>query len=226
VRHEMPNKLDHELDGALHLLDRQLLDADGEMLGKVDDVELTQTDEGLTITALLTGPIALLHRLGGRLGDELATKYVQLRPAEPHRSRPWRVPMDRVDRLDSAVHLKVPRDDVLQHDIEALRLGRLTAMDVITADGLDLGSVLDARFRPARGGLVLTELLVGPGRPGSLLGYDRHQDQGPWLIRALVRWTHRHTRRVPISQAQILWNRETVRLTRESDDLGTSSLDR
>jgi len=34
----MPNKLEGTIDGALELLDRQLLDVEGRMLGKVDDV--------------------------------------------------------------------------------------------------------------------------------------------------------------------------------------------
>jgi sporulation protein YlmC with PRC-barrel domain len=47
-------------DLCLHLLDRQVVDVDGQSLGKVDDVEI---EEGC-ITALLLGPGALGCRLG------------------------------------------------------------------------------------------------------------------------------------------------------------------
>jgi sporulation protein YlmC with PRC-barrel domain len=207
------NRLTGTLDGALHLLDRQILDSEGRMLGKVDDVELTQRDDGLAVTAVLTGSASLLRRLGARMGTTMATRYVQLRPAEPDRGRPWRVTMDQVDRLDSALHLLVRRAGVLRRDREAWRFGHLTGMDVLDADGSRIGLVLDARFSPAADGmLVLRSLLVGRGRPGSLLGYDRREGQGPWLVRVVVRWLHRHTATVDIADASILWNRAEVRL--------------
>jgi sporulation protein YlmC with PRC-barrel domain len=210
---QMPNKLDHRIDGALDLLDRQLLDVDGRMLGKVDDVELTQTDQGLTVTALLTGQVALLHRLGGRLGNELVTKYIQLRPSETNRARPWRIVIDDVERLDSAVHLRVKRDESLRRDIETFRLGTITGMDVTEPNGSRVGRVLDARFAPLPDGrLVLESLVVGHGHPGSLLGYDRREKMGPWLVRRVVGWLHRHTCVVDIDHAQIQWNNEEVRL--------------
>jgi sporulation protein YlmC with PRC-barrel domain len=202
------------IDGALNLLDRQLLDCDGKMLGKVDDVELTAQEDGLAITALLTGPAALLHRLGGRLGSELVTKWEQLREAEPNRARPWRIDIDQVHHLDSAVHLSVPRDGVLRRDKEAHRLGRLTGMEVLGPGGEHAGRVLDVRFdHGLHDRLVVHSLVVGRGRPGSLLGYDRHRKQGPWLVRALVGRLHRHTSIVDIESAHILWNRHQVQLT-------------
>ena len=55
------------LHAALHLLDRQLRDRDGELCGKVDDLELEQADDGTWyVTAILTGPGHLLYRLGRR----------------------------------------------------------------------------------------------------------------------------------------------------------------
>ncbi|MDX6359062.1 MAG: hypothetical protein QOH37_2116 [Nocardioidaceae bacterium] len=210
---EMPDKLASHIDGALELLDRQLLDVEGRMLGKVDDVELTRTEHGLTVTALLTGQVALLHRLGGRLGNELVTKYVLLRPSETNRSRPWRVVVAHVERLDSAVHLRVKRDEALRRDIETFRLGTVTGMDVVEPDGKRVGRVLDARFGTgADGRLVLEALVVGHGHPGSLLGYDRHENMGPWLVRQVVGWLHRHTCVVDIDHVEILWNNQEVRL--------------
>lgn len=204
------------IDGALNLLDRQVLDCDGKMLGKVDDIELTAQEDGLAITALLTGSAALFHRLGGHLGDELVTKWEQLRVAEPNRARPWRIDVEDVARLDSAVHLSVSRDGALRRDKESHRFGRLTGMEVLGPDGHHRGRVLDARFEHGlHDRLVIRSLIVGRGRPGSLLGYDRHRNQGPWLIRRAVRRLHRHTGIISIDAAQILWNRRQVQLTEE-----------
>jgi sporulation protein YlmC with PRC-barrel domain len=196
------NRLLGVVDGALHLLDRQLLDADGEMLGKVDDLELVEGAVGLTVTGVLTGTAAWLDRLGRRL-----------RPAEPHRDWPWRISFDDVQRLDSALHLSVTRDGLLRRDRDGLRFGRLAGMSVLDSDGARIGRVLDGRFAPlAEGRLVLTSLIVGHGRPGSLLGYDRREAQGPRLVSIAVRRLHRHTAIVNASAARVDWEHAEVRL--------------
>jgi hypothetical protein len=183
------------------------------MLGKADDVELTQTDTGLTVTALLTGQVDLLHRLGGRLGNDLAIEYVQLRPAETNRSRPWRIVIDDVDRLDSAIHLRVYRDESLRRDVETFRLGTLTGMTVLEPAGRRVGRVLDGRFAPAEDGrMVLRALVVGDGHPGGLLGYDRRPGMGPWIVRRIVGRLHRNTCAVDVEHVQILWNNREVNL--------------
>jgi hypothetical protein len=58
------------LHAELELLDRQLRDREGRLCGKVDDLELTRSDDGhLYVTALLSGRGTLLVRLGAeRLG--------------------------------------------------------------------------------------------------------------------------------------------------------------
>ena len=43
-------RFEDELDLALHLLDRQVQDAEGALVGKVDDVELTRTDDGALVS--------------------------------------------------------------------------------------------------------------------------------------------------------------------------------
>jgi sporulation protein YlmC with PRC-barrel domain len=227
VTREMPNKLEGTIDGALELLDRQLLDVEGRMLGKVDDVELTQTDAGLTITAVLTGQVALLHRLGGSLGNTLVTGYVQLRPSEKNRSRPWRLVIGDLERLDSALHLRVHREESLRRDVETFRLGALTGMNVLEPAGRRAGSVLDARFAPgADGRLVLRALVVGEGHPGGLLGYNRRPNMGPWLVRRVVGWLHRNTSAVDVEHVQILWNNREVRLVSPLRDIRRAALRR
>jgi hypothetical protein len=57
----------------LSLLDRQLVDREGQLCGNVDDIELERTPEGaLIVTGLRSGSGALARRLGAcRLGDWL-----------------------------------------------------------------------------------------------------------------------------------------------------------
>jgi hypothetical protein len=222
VSAQLPNRLHGRLDGALHLLDRQLLDCNGEMLGKADDIELEDTVHGLTISAILTGPAALLDRLGGRVGTTLTRRYRSLRVSEPHRDVPWRIDFSHVDRLDSAIHLKVTREGVLRRDRVEHRLGRLTGMEVLVTGGSEagrLGSVLDARFAPGPAGRpVLDSLIVGHGRPGSLLGYDRRRAQGPRLVQQVVGRLHRNTVLAQAAHVEIRWERDEVHLDRRPTD--------
>src|SRR3546814_18864832 len=65
-----------EFDAVLNLLDRQVIDADGYMVCKVDDLELAQDDIGsLRISGILAGPAALLPRFSGRLGGSLLEQW-------------------------------------------------------------------------------------------------------------------------------------------------------
>jgi hypothetical protein len=98
------------LDAALNLLDRQIIDPDGRLLGNVDDLELTERDDGrLVVTALLTGPGALGPRLGGRLGHWTVAVWRRLRvDRDPE---PGRIDAADISRIDSAVHLSVRLDD-------------------------------------------------------------------------------------------------------------------
>jgi len=79
------------------------------------------------------------------------------------------------------------------------RLNDLLGMHVRFADGTDGDQIIDLRLTPGdrvRGQLneLITEgLIVGRNRPGTLFGYDRNRQQGPWLIRVILRFVHRHT---------------------------------
>ena len=67
------------IDAVLHLLDRQVVDRDGLMVCKVDDVELTLTPDGRwEVTGLLAGPPAIVPRFGGRLGEGLEERWRRL----------------------------------------------------------------------------------------------------------------------------------------------------
>jgi hypothetical protein len=97
-------------DAALSLLDRQIIDPDGRLLANVDDLELTERDDGrLVVTALLTGPGALGPRLGGRLGHWTVAVWRRLRAdSDPMLGR---IDTADISRIDSAVHLSVRADD-------------------------------------------------------------------------------------------------------------------
>ena len=72
-----------EIDAALNLLDRQIVDKDGRMAGTVDDLELTEEPNGAPyVTAILAGPGALSRQLGGRVGRWLESVHERLHPAE------------------------------------------------------------------------------------------------------------------------------------------------
>src|SRR3954469_402124 len=98
-------------DLRLRLLDRQVVDRDGGMICKVDDVELTPADDGgYVVTALLAGPLALGPRLPGRLGRwvvALARRWSN--DAQPG---PRRIPFERVTDLGSAISLDRSREEL------------------------------------------------------------------------------------------------------------------
>lgn len=211
-------------DAALHLLDRQVVDDDGRLLAKVDDVELRlEADGTIRPTGLLVGLPVLLPRLGRRIGHRLARLHVELRPAAEDRGRPLVVDMDRVVSLTSEVRLsgdgrsslrRLPRERAEAPD--RWRLGDLLGTPA-AGPGLHRRSVvLDVRItgRPGeRGEHRVAALVVGPGRSGALLGYDRTTDLGPAPVAAVVRWLHRHARVVELGpEVDIDRSTERVRI--------------
>jgi len=105
------------LDAALRLLDRQLVDRDGRLAGKVDDLELTRRDDGtLAVTAILTGPGALGPRLPGVLGRAAVAAWRRLHDrADPPTGR---IGFEQVTEIDSAVHLAASRRDLPTYELE------------------------------------------------------------------------------------------------------------
>jgi len=105
------------LEAGLHLLDRQLIDSDGRLAGKVDDLELEVPDGGgpPVVTAILAGPGALSRRIGGRPGAWLEAVANRLRGDR----RPARVPFGVVKRIGSAVDLSVAKAELETNRLEA-----------------------------------------------------------------------------------------------------------
>jgi sporulation protein YlmC with PRC-barrel domain len=101
------------IDAALQLLDRQIVDAEGRFAGKVDDLELEPSADGTAVfvTAILSGPGALAHRLGGRIGKWL--ERMQQRLLHPGEAPgPARVPFGVVKDVGNHVEVTLPRADL------------------------------------------------------------------------------------------------------------------
>jgi sporulation protein YlmC with PRC-barrel domain len=107
------------LEAGLHLLDRQLIDKDGRLAGKVDDLELELPEGGgpPVVTAILSGPGALSRRLGGRLGAWLEALANRVREGDDR--HPARVPFGLVKRIGSAVDLSVAKAELETNRLEA-----------------------------------------------------------------------------------------------------------
>ncbi|MGN6779989.1 MAG: hypothetical protein ACTHJH_00645 [Marmoricola sp.] len=221
------DRLRGELDAGLMLLDRQVLDSEGRMVGKVDDVELAPAGDGdggagaLRATGILLGPAALLPRLGGPHGGAVARLWRDLGRQRAGWAVPGWIDLGDVDRLDSGVHLHRRRQDVIvpqpHGGVGRYRLGQLLGLPV-HHEGRRVGIVTDVRLdgsSPDDGNHpLLTALVVGRGRPGARLGYGRHPENGPRLISALVHAVHRHQQIVPVGDASIDWEAGRVDLAR------------
>lgn len=95
----------------LSLLDRQLVDREGAMAGKVDDVELAETPEGtLVVTGLRAGPGALARRVGARvLGDWLDRAH---RGVDGDDRDHTFIPLARVADIGAHITLSLDRTEV------------------------------------------------------------------------------------------------------------------
>jgi len=215
---ETADRFHDRYDAVLHLLDRQVISSDGLLVCKVDDLELVETGDGVLVaTALLAGTPALLPRLSGRLGAVVRDFWVRMGDEQADRRLPYRIDFALVAELTSAVTLTRPRHGVLARvpgeggGPTRHRLGELLSMAVEAPEGqrriLDLR--LDERHR-------VRSLVIGHGRPGAMLGYDEREgrtpNQGPALVRTIVRALHRHAREVPFDLVRIDWQEQRVRL--------------
>lgn len=206
---------DGDYDAALHLLDRQIVDVEGLAVAKADDVELTPAGDDLVVTGLLTGPAALIPRLGGRSGDWLLRHYAAIKVARPHPTQPEVIDIAQVARVTSQIELAVGRRGLLrsrEDGIRRHRVGDLLDAPVRLPDGTRAGRVIDVRLarRPDSGALVVTALVVDRHNVGGLLGFDRAQVDGPVAVAGLVRWLHRRARLVALRHADVDWQRHEV----------------
>lgn len=97
----------------LELLDRQLVDRDGRLVGKVDDIEFAVDDEPDAlprVTAVLAGLGALANNIGGDTGHALAA--AERRLAERRDRQPSRVDIATVREIGSAIELDADGEDL------------------------------------------------------------------------------------------------------------------
>jgi sporulation protein YlmC with PRC-barrel domain len=105
---------DNELDLGFHVLDRQVVDRDGRLVCKVDDLELDLDEQGSPyVTSILVGTRALGPRLHGRLGRWITAIGERL-ATEPG---PLRIDWSHVSDVGS--HVEVLRT-VAQLDVDPL----------------------------------------------------------------------------------------------------------
>lgn len=101
-----------------------------------------------------------------------------------------------------------------------MRASDVIGLDVVDRSGQKIGIVTDLRCvqdGPLRGGMALLRVdgvIVSRRHAASVLGYDRREQQGPWLIRVIVRWLHRDFRIVPWDRIE----RADNRLVADVDD--------
>jgi hypothetical protein len=82
-----------------------------------------------------------------------------------------------------------------------MRASELLGARVVTAEGEELGVVtglLCTSDGPQHGGTlaapVLRRLQVARHAFGAALGYQGGEQSGPWLVRVVMQWIHRHDR--------------------------------
>jgi hypothetical protein len=93
------------------------------------------------------------------------------------------------------------------------RMSEILGSRVLLPDGSRAGFVTEIRLAggPGLQSYVIEGLIVGPRVQGSMLGYDRRQVLGPWLVRAIVRLLNRDLAYVPwASVRRIGWDDRSV----------------
>jgi sporulation protein YlmC with PRC-barrel domain len=125
---------EHALDAQLELLDRQIVDPDGRMVAKVDDVELEERQDGrIVVSALLTGPGALGPRLGGALGSITTAAWSRLSGRD--QDDPKRIDIGAVSEIGTAITLAVSRRTADVDGFELWMRGRVIA--ALPGEGTD-----------------------------------------------------------------------------------------
>ena len=115
----MSSETGRVIDVGLEVLDRQIVDSDGRLAGKVDDLELAFPEGGTGspyVVAIISGPGALAHRLGGRLGAWIEAAHGRLHEERPPRAA--RVPFSVVKSIGNHVEVSVARDTLESDRLE------------------------------------------------------------------------------------------------------------
>ena len=118
----------------LELLDRQIVDRDGMLAGKVDDLEFEIDDEPDAlprVTGILSGLGALAGHIGGDAGQWL--EATERRLTEDRDRHPSRIDFGLVGEIGSAIEIAADRDDLDSNRAE--RWARDVIIDKIPGAG-------------------------------------------------------------------------------------------
>ncbi|MBW3618839.1 MAG: PRC-barrel domain-containing protein [Actinobacteria bacterium] len=148
----MPAITDDPLHVSLRLLDRRVVDVDGEPVGRVDDLAFEQdADDAPRLVSILMGPEALGARLGGVLGRVVAGAG-RLRPDA---AGPPEVAVTDLEEVDTEVRLAAHRDDLPFPRSEAwVRdhvIGRIPGAERSSSGGKEPGGEAGVRQPPGTG---------------------------------------------------------------------------
>ena len=100
-----------QLWAGLELLDHQIVDPDGNLAGKVDDLELELSEEPgalPVVTSIVSGLGGLAGQIGGDAGKWLSS--IEERISRPDGSEKGTIPFAVVSRIGEHVEVSVPRD--------------------------------------------------------------------------------------------------------------------
>jgi hypothetical protein len=88
---------------------------------------------------------------------------------------------------------------------ETVRASQLLGRELRHHDGTVIGRIADLHTaRDPDGHEYVTAAIVTSGRWGRLLGYERAEVTGPWLLERLARYVlRRHTRHVPFGELEL-----------------------
>lgn len=155
---------DGHLDLVLRVLDHQIVGPRRELVGKVDDLELSWTADAFVVTGLVVGPGGLSQRLPGRLGAWVGAVWRRLSTgSEP---QPVVVPTTQVTDLGSAVELTEAAVVALQRSFGLERwLRRYVVGRIPGAKGGDHDEALDSGDGPATPTMSRADLTEPPVRP-------------------------------------------------------------
>ena len=102
------------------------------------------------------------------------------------------------------------------------RISELLGATVTARDGAEIGHVNDLRLAPGQAvrgvhvELVVDGLIVSDRHAGSMLGYDRRAEQGPRLVRAVVRRLHRNASYLPWTAVEhVAWSDRRITVDAE-----------
>lgn len=97
----------------LNLLDRQLVDRQERLVGKVDDLELERGDDGsLVVTAILSGPGTLAQRMGFRRYGAWVQRAHRLLGGSDADGDPARIPFSKVASIGNHIDLAADQEEL------------------------------------------------------------------------------------------------------------------